>query len=126
MVKSEPKIELGKTVLELLDKKGVNPSSFLWFYLSNSNSWRLVISADIYNNKDIKECYKSFIEQFGSESVVKEIGLSNITITSSSDNLLNVFKMAIRTDKKSISGIRFTSNVINGVFIEDAYVYRLS
>lgn len=125
MVKLEPKIELGKLVLELLDKKNINPNVFIWFYLTNSNSWRLVISADTYNNKDIKDYYKSFIEQFGNENIIKEIGLSNITIVPDTDNLINILKMEIRTDKKSISDIRFKSNVINGVLIDDAYIYRL-
>lgn len=126
MVKIEPKIELGKSLLELLDLQKTGVSSYFWFYLSNSNSWRLVIAAKVYENKEMKDNYKDFIERFGDNEIVKQIGLSNITIISNSDNFLNLFRSAIKTNSTSIAGIRFTSNIINGVLIEDAYIYRLS
>lgn len=124
MVKTEPQIELGKSLIELLDQKKQEITAFLWFYLPEANSWRLVISGKSYENKDIRECYESFIQNFGKESIVQEIGLPNITIVSNSDNLLNLLKAAVRTGS-SISGIRFTSCVVNNVLIEDAYIYRL-
>ena len=80
MVKSEPKIESGRAFLELLDKKQVNPSAFFWFYLPDSNTWRLVISAAVYSGKDIKDAYKSFIEQFSAEEIVKEITMHEKSI----------------------------------------------
>lgn len=125
MVISELKIELGKRALLLLDEKGMNPTAFFWFYLSESSSWRLFISSKTFNNKDIKECYEDFVNKFRNEEIIKEIGLSNITLVYNSDYMVNLLKVAIRTNHDSVAGIRFTSNVINGVFIEDAYIYRL-
>jgi len=125
MVKDEPKIELGKSILEVLDKSDLEITAFFWFYLAPNNSWRLIISAKKYERKETKERYEDFIKRFGEEEAIDQIGLSNITIVSSSDGLLNVLKHAIKTKSMDISGIRFTSNMTNGVLIEDAYIYRL-
>lgn len=126
MVKPELKIELGKSILSLLDQKGVCPTAFLWFYLPDNNSWRLVIASKKFDNKDQKDNYQDFIKTFGSEKSIKEVDLSNITILSGQNDLLSLLKVAIKTPHDATDGIKFTSNVINGVFIDDAYIYRLS
>lgn len=126
MVKQEPDIESGKTLLKAMDNKKINPSIFIWLYLSESNRWRILISANKYENKNLKKSYNLFIKEFANENSVNKIGLSNITIIPQKSDLLNTLRMAITTDKKSISGIRFTSNIINGIFIDDVYIYRLT
>lgn len=126
MVNSEPKIEIGKKLLELLDQKKVKPVAFLWFYLQGANSWRLFISAEAYDSANTEDNYRNFIEQFGDENTVRKIGMLNISIIPQNDGFLNLLKTAVQTDPDSIGGIRFTSSSINGVFIEDAYIYRLS
>jgi len=124
MVKPEPKIELGKDLINILDEKGINPTAFLWFYLPDGNTWRLVMSSPSLD-KDIKKAYEDFIKEFGKEVSVKAIGLSNISIVPGDNNLLRLLKTAIKTGRGSIGGVRFTSNIVNGVLIEDAYIYRL-
>jgi hypothetical protein len=38
--------------------------------------------------------------------------------------MITLLRVALRTGP-GIGGIRFSSNVINGTLIEDAYIYRL-
>ena len=126
MVKEEPKIESGKNLLEVLDKGSIKIFSFFWFFLAESGSWRLIISSPDFEKFDIRKCYQDFIKDYGNNEAIKDIGISNITLLPNSNDLIKLFKIAIKTDERSISGIRFTSNVINGILIEDAYIYRLS
>lgn len=125
-IKEEPKIAEGKKVLELLDKSKFKPSSFFWFYMPDSNSWRLIISSSEFDSKESKEYYSTFVENFRKEELIKTIGLENITLLPTTNNLIKLLKFAIKTGPDSISGIRFTSNTINNVFIADAYIYRIS
>lgn len=121
----EPNIEIGKSLLELLDDKGVNPTAFLWIYIHDSNSWRLIISSRTYDDDNMEVNYGSFIDHFGADNLVKQIGLSNITILLQKDGFLNLLKSAIVTDNTT-NGIRLTSSTISGTFIEDVYIYRLT
>lgn len=126
MVKPEPKIESGKQLLNLLDESDIKPTAFLWFYLSEGDTWRLIISSKLFDANDIKKAYTDFINKFSQLPLVKEIGLSNITLVPGDNDLLKLLRVALKTGKDGVSGIRFTSNTINNVFIEDAYIYRLA
>lgn len=74
----------------------------------------------------MKECYKEFIKKFGQHLAVIIIGLSNISLLPNSNDLIRILKLALKTKEDAVAGIRFASNVINGVLIDDAYIYRLS
>jgi hypothetical protein len=48
-----------------------------------------------------------------------------VSIAKKDDPLLKLLRIAIKTGP-GISNIRFSRNTINGVIIEDAYIYRLT
>jgi hypothetical protein len=52
------------------------------------------------------------------------ISLKDISVVDSKDPLILLLRSAV-TAEGEISHIKFSQNVINGVFIEDAYIYRL-
>jgi hypothetical protein len=54
------------------------------------------------------------------------LGIGDIALVSDNDALVSLLKISMRTPQDVMAGIRFTANVINGVLIEDAYIYRLS
>ena len=53
------------------------------------------------------------------------ISLKDISVVDSSDQLISLLKVAVKTDK-GISSIRFSRNMINGTLVEDTYIYRLT
>ena len=53
------------------------------------------------------------------------IGLEDISIVGDNDATVRLLGVALKTGP-GISGIRFQNNVINGVLVEDAYIYRLT
>ena len=56
---------------------------------------------------------------------VTELSLEDVALAKPQAPIVEVMKTAIKTGP-GISGIRFSQNVINGVLIEDAYIYRLA
>lgn len=125
-IKPEPKIEEGKELLKELDKQGLNPEVAIWFYIPESNIWRFIIGSSSFNNKTNQNIYSDFVNKYKDLSQVKNIGLENITLLPSNNDLIALLKIAIKTSSNDIGNIRFTSNVINGVLIEDALIYRIS
>jgi hypothetical protein len=54
-----------------------------------------------------------------------KVSLKDISVVDSRDPLISLLKATVRTGT-SISGIRLSDNVINGITIDEAYIYRVS
>ncbi len=125
IIKKEPNIDLGKKILSFLDTTYVKPTVFFWFYLKESNSWRLMLSSRAYKNINLHEAYTKFISEFGNNLDVLIVGLPNITILNENDKLIGLFRLAFKTEPGSLSSIRLQSCMVHGVYVEDVFIYRL-
>lgn len=125
-IKPEPKINEGRELLKELDKQGLNPEVAMWFYIPDGNIWRFVVGSSSFNDKTIQTQYSDFVNKYKDLEQIKAVGIENITLLPSNNNLIALLKNVIRTGSKDIGDIRFTSNVINGVLIDDAVIYRLT
>jgi len=120
----EKDIEEGKRLIEALDKANFGVKAALWFYLTDSDEWRLIIASPYEEENGPKMAY-SFIQREQKKLTPPiDIFLKDISVLSPNNDLINLLKVAIRTGP-GISGIRFTRNVINNILIEDAHIYRM-
>lgn len=120
----EKDIQEGKRLIEALDKADFQAEAAMWFYLTDSDEWRLLIASPFVEKNGPKKAY-SFIQSVLAQlSPSSEIPLKDISVLSPKDQLISLLRTAIRTGP-GISGIRFTRNVINNRLIEDAYIYRI-
>jgi hypothetical protein len=110
--------------LSKLDEIEFNVKAALWFYVQDSEEWRLIIASPIVDKDGPKKAYEKVQSQLQELDGRYKLSLRNISLVSPSDKLIKALKSVFKLDK-AISPIRFTRNVINGVFIEDAYIYRL-
>lgn len=119
-------ISAGKSLTLLLDEDQFNVSAALWFYMSDINNWRFFVASSEVSSKGVKSAYEriqKIISTMPEEQ--PKITLKDISLLSPLDPLISLLKIAIRTDD-GISGIRFSQNMINGILIDDAYIYRLT
>jgi len=123
---SNEMISSGEKLTRLLDKNKFPVSASLWFFLTDSNGWRIIIASPEVRTNGVRAAYKR-VQQIISKSVSDgpRIQLKDITLVGPSDPLISLLKVALKTDK-GISGTRFSKNMINGVLIEDAFIYRLT
>ncbi len=119
-------ISAGSELIRRLDEAGFDVSAAFWFYDQESNVWRFIIASPEVRAHGLKTTYKQV------QSVVAampeqqpRIPLKDISVVDSNDALVSLMRVAIRTGD-GISGIRFSRNIVNGVLIEDAYIYRLT
>jgi len=118
-------IEEGKRMLKVLDSTDIKPSSALWFYLEEQKVWRLIIASPYFNNLSAQDRYRRLIGIFNQEAFTRlEVG--SIVLLPADDPLISLLKIAVRTNPDSISEISFKSNTVNGVFIYNSLIYRLS
>lgn len=120
----ERDIEGGERLIVGLDDAGFQVYAAVWFYLSDSDEWRLLLASPFVEKEGPKKAY-SFIQSVLKRlSPPSEISLKDISVLSPSHHLIRLLRMAIHTGP-GISGIRFTRNVIDNTLIEDTYIYRI-
>jgi hypothetical protein len=118
-------IQEGRIIIEKLDKMKFPVSAALWFYFSDQDTWKLLIATEKLDRDGPIAAYKIMQEVLDDKNV-KNLNLDNVSVIGPSDSPVSILKSAIKTSAKEISGIRFTANTINNVFIEDAFIYRLT
>jgi hypothetical protein len=120
-------ISAGAELTRLLDESRLIVSASLWLYIPETNVWRFVIGSPEVRTHGPRKAYKkiqSVVSKMSEDQ--PKIPLKDITVVDSNDPLISLLRVAIGTTGNVISDIRVTHNVINGVLIEDAYIYRIT
>ena len=123
---SDQMIEAGAKLIERLDADNSEVKSAFWFFSPEDNKWKLIIASPLVGSDGPKKFYKRVIEanrNANAEEVI--VSLHDIEVVNTNRQIVQLMKSAVKTGD-GISGIRFSRNTINGVFIEDAYIYRTS
>lgn len=125
-VLSEQMIGAGAKLIERLDQSESNVQAALWLFLPEEKIWKLMIISPLVKTDGPRSFYKHILDANKkadeSESIISlnDVGVADISIP-----LISLLRIAISTGG-GIGGIRFSKNTINGVFIEDAYIYRIN
>lgn len=121
-------IDAGASLVLTLDAQGWPATAAFWFFLPQSNRWRLVIASPEVSRKGPKEAYghiRRAIAQMPSGS--PGLAFGDVAVVDPSDDPVTVLRALLgTTSAQGISGMRVMRNAINGRYIEDAYVYRLT
>ncbi len=116
----ENDIEVGRQVTKALDDARIAVKASFWFYEPGASEWRLIIATPLVDRKGPRAAYAAI--QRALRDI--EFPLRKVSVVGPRHSLIKLLRIALRTGG-GISGIRFTHNTINNVFIEDAYIYRL-
>ena len=119
-------IEAGAQLTQKLDELGMEVSVALWFFISDINEWRLLFASPRLSADGPIEVYKKVEEARKLLGVQAErLPLSEVGLIDTNSQLFQLLRMAVRTGP-GIARIRFSKNVINGQFIDDALIYRIA
>jgi hypothetical protein len=119
-------ISAGEDLVGRLAKAGFIVSAALWLYLSESDAWRFFIVNPEVETEGWKKAYKkvqSVISKIPEQQ--PKIALKDISIVDPKDPLISPLQAVIRRESAGADGIRFSRTVLDGVFIDDAYIYRV-
>lgn len=119
-------IKAGADLIRRLDEVEWPVVASFWLYVPELNSWKLLLASPVVALSGPRRAYEAI--QMALSTVPErqaQLALSNIEVVEPSHYLVKLLRTAINTGP-TINGIRFTSNVINGQFIHDAYIYRMS
>ena len=119
---TEEMLNAGANVVRLLDKRGFLLRAALWFYLSETDEWRLFLGTPEVRTKGPKKLYRQIQGMLAKGEDV--VPLSSVVLVDSQDSLVQLLGSVVKID--DLGGFRFSRNTIGGRFIDDAYIYRLA
>ena len=123
---SSEMISAGAELADSLNKSQRPFDALLWLYLPEMNAWRFVVgSPEVKTSgpRGIYQAIRTVVTNIpGGKPIVP---VDDIVVVDSNDRLISLLRRAIKTGQ-GLTGIRFTRNVINGVLIDDAYIYKLA
>ncbi len=124
-VLTESMVRAGAELTRKLDEMRWPVFASLWFYLPEGKEWQLVLASPKASLDGPKQSYETIQSALSRVPSAGALSLSDIAVTDPNNQLILQLRSAISTGP-TISGIRFRQNLVNGVFIEDAYIYRNS
>jgi hypothetical protein len=120
----ESDVEMGRELLRILDETKFPVTAAAWIFFPDIEEWRLVIrtpKAERNLQQALLELAVS-LDQRG--DLRKRLDLSRVKLVPPEDKMLAAMGSVVRVE--GTSNIRFSRNVINGVLIDDALIYRLA
>ncbi|RZS83455.1 hypothetical protein EV217_2199 [Phyllobacterium myrsinacearum] len=120
-------VDAGLKLITILDQGGFGVVAALWLFLTDAEKWKLVVAYK-GSNKDLEKKYfeaATLISNWRKDNPAGTVlDLSNVRITGSDDPLITGLKRVMRVD--GTSEVRFSNNLIDGIYVEDALIHRLA
>jgi hypothetical protein len=118
-------MEGGERLLRALDEMGLDVHAALWFYLSDPDEWRFIVSLPLVDQEGHRKAYTVIQSELKKLTPPPRISLKSISAVGLDHHLIQPLRMAAHMYPDVMNGKWFTRTVINNVFIEAAYIYRL-
>jgi hypothetical protein len=118
-------IENGRRLIESLDKAEFPVDAALWLYSPDSDDWRLTIASNLVDRLGPLQTYGRVQTVLTSLPPESRLALKDISVVSPKSPLIQAFRRAARAAPDGHE-FRLRQSAINGMFVEDAYVYRVS
>ena len=116
-------VELGSRVLSLLDEAGVPTPVALWLLNEDLGGWRLVLASPIYHREGPKAAYLRVLEVL-SAADAELVNQAPIKLLGTRHGLVRDLRQMFSKGAR-VEGMRLGGHYIGGVWVEDAFVYRI-
>ena len=122
---TETMIRSGAELTEKLDSMGLPLAAAMWFFVPEVNEWRLFFASPEVDALGPRSVYKKIQDAVAALGGETPIPLSMIGVLDAEADVVHLLQAVVRTGP-DINRIRFSKNVINGHFINDALIYRVA
>ncbi len=114
----------GRNLVQALDAAKFPVSGALWLFNPEADDWRLLIVSPRVTENSLSKAFTQ-LHQIARKLPEFPLLLSSVSLVPPDNPLIVQLRKALKTGPDDIAGIRFSRNVIDGTYIEDAYIYRL-
>ena len=116
--------QAGAELMRKLDEAKWPVTAAFWFFLPDENQWKLMLASPKLESEGPKHSYEEISKAVS--TLRKYFGsLEFISVVAPKHDVVKTLALAIHTGW-AIDGIRFSKRMVDGHFIDDAYVYRMT
>lgn len=117
-------IQMGVELVEMLDKALFPVTAAVWIYFPDVEQWRLLIRTP-KAEKDLLGALREVATTMDANGDLRSrIDFSRIKLVPPKDKVLAAMGSTVKAE--GLTTIRFVRNVIDGILIDDALIYRLA
>lgn len=119
-------VDAGAELTGKLDEMGLPITAALWLFMPEVNEWRLLFASPEVASRGPREVYdkiRQAIDQLKDKAAATPFAV--ISLLDADADLVRLLRIAIGTSP-GMKRIRYSKNVINGHFIDDALIYRVA
>ena len=120
----EEDVEAGRRAAEAFDASGPQSKAILWLYEPDAGEWRLIVGTPVVDEEGPRAAVSKISKALETHDLMSVLPLRRVSAVGMRTPLIRALRKVVRT-RSDLSGIRFTNNVINGLLIHDAYIYRM-
>jgi hypothetical protein len=119
-------IEAGAQLTAKLDEMGIPLAAALWLFSPEINEWRLVFATPEVSTAGPRTVYGK-IDQARQAlgELDAAIPMFGVDLLDPNNELIRALRSTVQTGS-GVSRLRFSKNVANGRYIEDALIYRVA
>ena len=114
-------IDGGRLLFERLEADKVAITAALWLYDPDGDRYRLYIATPEYETSGPLDAYRVVRESLDKLPADLAPELVDVNVVSPSDPIIQAIRKLVRLS--TIGGVRFSRNNVNGIYIEDAWIY---
>ena len=118
-------IRVGRQVLRRLEQAGFRIRAALWLASGDKDACRLIIAIPTMRVDGPKKTYQK-IQALLTHPAKLRIGIEHIQVVDEHYPLITILRNGFGPRAQHIEGERLSHTTVNGYFIEDAYLYRLT
>ncbi len=119
-------VAVGRRLVERLDAAGLKPESALWLYDTDRESWKLLISDRKLRDEGPLARYGRMREALQDvRDDLLGLPFDAVMLSPPDTGALGRLRSAMVVEGP-FAGLRLIGHVVNGEYIEDAYIYRLT
>ncbi|CBN56843.1 hypothetical protein OSCI_3200014 [Kamptonema sp. PCC 6506] len=118
-------IEEGQRLIDALNAADLSVDSALWIYALEPETWRLMLTSPLHDRKGSLKTYEEILSVFRQVKPDLKIDWTGIVAVSPKDELIKGLRQLQQQSNLNLSGKRLTNNMVNGRWIEDAYIYQI-
>jgi hypothetical protein len=125
----EQDIRRGEAIIRALDAAddvSMHPTAALWFLFPEEDAWRLLLALPARETDTPQSVYTRLLNTINRTPDVDVFQFDSVGLMSPDNPLVGLLGAAVQTPPDAIMGIRFTNSTVNGQFIPDSYIYRLT
>lgn len=120
-------IEEGKRLIDALNAAGLSVDSALWIYSSERETWQLMLTSPLCDQKGILHTYKEIMTVFPQVKPELKIDWTGLVAVSPKHELIKALRQLQQEGNFNLSGRRMTNNLLsNRMWVDDAYIYQIA